>query len=126
MQDESNDSLATSQASEALANDTTVSSEGEIAVELPRLSKQQMIQARRNRGKAFYKLSVDLAQSTKRMMAAVIDDKLESTLGAYMQLMKPPTDPEQKTIEVDVEVLQQLGLFSATFLSRQLAERYRS
>lgn len=116
---ESNESAVDSQAESAGVPDAA---DAPIVM----LSSADKKRNRKNRGKAMYRFSVDMAQKTKAALNGVSDEQLESTLGAYMQMMTPPTDGEQTTIQVDVGVLQQLALFGTTYLSRYAAERYRS
>lgn len=135
MSEESSDTPVTSPANEPEFADgpefegygerAGVTAAAEPPAPTPQLTKQQMIQARRNRGAAFYRLSVDLAQSTKRALNGVLDEQVEGTLGAYLKLMNPPVEEGQTTIPVEKEVLQQLAMFAATYLARYTADRYR-
>lgn len=91
----------------------------------PKLTGAQLRAYKKAKGKAIYRLSVDLAQRTKTVLNTLSPGQIEETLGAYMQMITPPVDPEQKTIEVEVGILQQLSMLAAVSLSRHLSDRYR-
>lgn len=87
--------------------------------------KLNIKQQRRARRDAFYKLGVDMSKSAKSYVKSVEPDRLESMLEAYAQMMATDPKKEEKTVEVEIEVMRQMSLFAICTLSRLLADRYK-
>jgi len=82
-----------------------------------------MKQQKKARRDAFYKINVDLNLSVSSMLSKVEADKIEEILTAYISLMSHKT--EEKVIEVEVEVMQQMAMLASLSLSRIISDRYK-
>lgn len=72
---------------------------------------------------AVYRLYVDLTQSVKQAFRGASDKEIESAIGGYMALMKPPEDAEEITLKPDE--VKQTALLAAQALTRHLYERVK-
>ena len=93
-----------------------------IPVAKNKLNVRQQKKARRD---AFYKLGIDMNKSAKSYVKDLDSGQLESILEAYATMMKTDPEKEEKTVEVDINIMRQMSLFAICTLSRILVERYK-
>lgn len=68
---------------------------------------------------------MDLTKSVKNMFGPLEPEQMEEVLAAYMSLMSHERKEGEDTVEINIDVVQQMAILASQSLAAQLVRRYK-